>query len=98
MIHRGRMLFSAALDDVKAGHRWLTLQFSEPRPAPPAVAGVVSWRGSGREWVALCNARPGEFESALAGVGGRVVQEWAPSLDEIFVARVGAECAPAGGV
>jgi ABC-2 type transport system ATP-binding protein len=89
MIHQGRVVFSAALDDVKDTHRCLTLRFPEARPGPPALAGALTWDGSGQEWTAVCNGRLGELRAAAEGCGARVVAERVPSLDEIFVARVG---------
>jgi ABC-2 type transport system ATP-binding protein len=91
MIHQGRVMFSAALDDIKTTHRCVTLRFPEARPQPPELAGVVSWRGSGRDWTALCAERPAEMREVLSGQGGDIVAERSPSLDEIFVARVGAD-------
>jgi ABC-2 type transport system ATP-binding protein len=95
MLHRGRVVFDSALDDVKETHRWLTLRFAESRLRPPALAGVLSWDGSGREWTALCNGRPGELREAAAAAGAAVVEERVPSLDEIFVAQAGTRCAVA---
>src|SRR5260221_62768 len=45
MINQGKIVFSAALDDIKATHRCLTLRFAEARTRPPEVAGVLSWEG-----------------------------------------------------
>jgi ABC-2 type transport system ATP-binding protein len=92
MIHQGRVVFSAALDDVKETHRCLTLRFDEARPRPPALAGALTWEGDGREWTALCSGHPGEAHAAAAACGARVVGERVPSLDEIFVARAGTRC------
>jgi ABC-2 type transport system ATP-binding protein len=88
MLHQGRVVFSAALEEVKATHRFLTLRFAAPLAAPPKVSGVVAWQGAGLEWTALCDAPPSDVSGALFGTGGRVVAERVPSLDEIFVARV----------
>jgi ABC-2 type transport system ATP-binding protein len=89
LIHHGRVVFSAALDALKETHRCLTLRFAEPRAQPPALAGVLAWQGAGREWTAVCRGRPGELALAIAGSGADVVADRVPSLDEIFVARVG---------
>jgi ABC-2 type transport system ATP-binding protein len=89
MIHRGRVVFDSALDDVKETHRFLTLRFAEARRRPPALAGVLAWDGGGCEWTALCSGRPGEVRDAAAAAGARVVEERVPSLDEIFVAQAG---------
>jgi ABC-2 type transport system ATP-binding protein len=89
------VVFSAALDDVKETHRCLTLRFDEARPRPPALAGVLSWEGAGREWTALCSGRTGEVQAVASACGARLVGERVPSLDEIFVARAGKACVPA---
>jgi ABC-2 type transport system ATP-binding protein len=90
LIDQGRIIFSAGLDEVKETHRCLTLRFAEPRPRPPALPGVLAWQGAGHEWTAVCDGRPGEVRDAAAGCGGQLVEERLASLDEIFVAQVGA--------
>ena len=97
LLHQGRVVFNSALDDIKETHRCLTLRFGEARPRPPALAGVLAWDGAGCEWTAVCNGRFGELKAAAAGWGARVVDERVPSLDEIFVARVGSRCDPSEG-
>jgi ABC-2 type transport system ATP-binding protein len=92
MMDRGRIAFSAGLDDIKKNHRRVTLRFEEVRPQPPALPGVLAWEGSGHEWTAVCGGGLGEVRAAAAGGGGRVVAERVLSLDEIFMARVGTKC------
>ncbi|HVL12369.1 MAG TPA: ABC transporter ATP-binding protein [Gemmata sp.] len=92
LVDRGRVVFSGALDDIKDTHHRLTLRFPEPRPAPPPLAGALAWEGGGSEWVATCGGRLDELKNAAAACGARVVGERVPSLDEIFVARVGTKC------
>jgi ABC-2 type transport system ATP-binding protein len=89
LLHQGRLVFSAGLDDLKETHRCLTVRFAEPRPQPPALAAVLAWQGAGQEWTAVCRGRPGELAAALADSGARIVADRVPSLDEIFVAQVG---------
>ncbi len=95
MLHRGKVVFDSALDDVKETHRCLTLRFAEARRQPPPLAGVLAWDGAGCEWTALCSGAPGALRTAAAAAGARVVEERVPSLDEIFVAQVGTKCATA---
>jgi ABC-2 type transport system ATP-binding protein len=90
MIHQGKIVFSAALDDILATHRCWTLRFAETRSRPPELAGVLAWEGTGREWTAVYQGRPGEFQEAATQLGAQVLEKRTPSLDEIFVARVGA--------
>jgi ABC-2 type transport system ATP-binding protein len=90
MIHCGRIMFDAPLDEVRATHRRLTVHFPDPRPRPPALAGALAWEGAGREWTAVCAGLPGGLRAQAEAAGGRVVEEHALRLDEIFVARAGA--------
>jgi ABC-2 type transport system ATP-binding protein len=89
LIDRGRVVFSGALDHIKDTHHRLTLRFPEPRPKPPALTGALAWEGHGAEWVAVCNGRLDDLQHAAAACGAQVVGQRVPSLDEIFVARVG---------
>jgi ABC-2 type transport system ATP-binding protein len=91
LIDRGRVVFSGALDDIKQTHHRLTLRFLEPRPHPPTLTGALAWEGAGAEWVATCDGRLDDLRDAAAACGAQVVGQRAPSLDEIFVARVGAK-------
>ncbi|HTK76810.1 MAG TPA: ABC transporter ATP-binding protein [Gemmataceae bacterium] len=95
MIHRGRIVFDAPLDEIRATHRRLTVRFPEPRPRPPALAGVLAWEGSGREWSAVCAADAVGLRAAAEATGGSVVAEHDHGLNEIFVARAGAVAARA---
>ena len=47
MIHQGRIVFDAPLDEIKATHRRLTLRFAEAAPVA-ACAGPGAGRGRGR--------------------------------------------------
>jgi len=92
LIDRGRVVFSGALDHIKDTHHRLTLRFPEARPQPPALAGALAWEGHGAEWAALCSGRLDDLRDAAAACGALVVGQRVPSLDEIFVARVGTKC------
>jgi ABC-2 type transport system ATP-binding protein len=89
MINQGKIVFSAPLDDIKATHRCLTLRFAEAQARPPSLAGALTWTGTGHEWTAVCHGPPGELQAAAAQCGAQVLDKRVPSLDEIFVARVG---------
>jgi ABC-2 type transport system ATP-binding protein len=89
MIDQGQIALSAPLDDIKEAHRCLTLRFAESRPQPPAHAGVLAWEGGGQEWTAVYGGGPAELQEAASLWGAHIVAERVPSLDEIFVARVG---------
>lgn len=89
MIHKGKIVFSAPLDDLKRVHRRLTLRFSEARAKAPVMSGALAWSGGGHEWSAVCAGGAEVLRSEIAACGGSVVEEKTPSLDDIFLARVG---------
>jgi ABC-2 type transport system ATP-binding protein len=91
MIKSGQILFCDELDHIKQSHARLTLQFSGPQSRPPALAGALAWDGSGCEWTAVFSGNSAHFQSAAAAVGARVVEHSPLSLDEIFLARSGAQ-------
>jgi ABC-2 type transport system ATP-binding protein len=96
MLDSGRVVFSAALEEIKETHHRLTLHFAESRATPPALAGALAWQGEGREWSVVCHAPVGRVREAAAALGAQVVEARVPSLDEIFVAQAGARPAREG--
>jgi ABC-2 type transport system ATP-binding protein len=89
LIDRGRVIVQGPLDEVRAAHRLLTLRFEGPLVQPPDLTGAYGWEGSGREWSAVCCLPTGEVRAVAERWGAAVVEERSPSLDKIFVARVG---------
>ncbi len=89
MIDRGRIVLCGPLDEIKAAHRRLTLRFDEPQARPPALAGTLVCEGSGRDWTAVCRGPIEDLQRQVRRLGAQQVEEHTPSLDEIFVARVG---------
>ena len=87
MMHRGRVVFSGPLDQVKQGHRRLIIRFATAQAAPPQLDGALSISGGGREWKVLCGAAGAQAADQAASLGGVIVDEQTPTLDEIFVAR-----------
>jgi ABC-2 type transport system ATP-binding protein len=93
MLHHGELVLYGPLDEIKARHRRLTVRFDTPPAARPEFPGALSVNGDGKEWTVICNGiNPG---GDLAAAGARIVDESGPSLNEIFVARVGAPMAAA---
>jgi ABC-2 type transport system ATP-binding protein len=91
MLEKGKLLFSGALDEIRETHHRLTLRFEAAQVRPPALAGALSCEGTGHEWTVVCNGRLGELQSAVGQLGAQIVERRVPSLDEIFVAQVGAK-------
>jgi ABC-2 type transport system ATP-binding protein len=89
LLDNGRIVLCESLETIKASHYRLTLRFDEPLASPPALSGSTWWEGFGREWSATCRGSLEALQGEAAGIGARIVEEHTPSLDEIFVARVG---------
>ena len=87
MLARGKMVLFGSLDEIKLKHRRFTLRFENAREKPPVVAGAVSVCGNGKEWTVICNGAQKELPMAAAKLGAQIVDEHAPSFNEIFVAH-----------
>jgi ABC-2 type transport system ATP-binding protein len=96
IMHQGRVVLSGPLEDIKQKHHRLTLHFERPLLQAPALRGALSIAGAGREWTVICDGARAELTAAAASLGARIVAEHTPSLDEIFVARVGKKTSTAG--
>jgi ABC-2 type transport system ATP-binding protein len=93
MIQRGKLVLLGSLDDVKAQHRRITLQFETSQAATPAIPGALTVSGAGREWSVVCNGARAEMSATAAKLHASIVEEDAVSLDEIFVAHAAAATA-----
>jgi ABC-2 type transport system ATP-binding protein len=87
MLHRGTLRFCAPLEDIRARHRRLSLQFERPRTEPPTVSGAIRVDGAGREWTVICDAARIHSAAMAQHLGATLVDDTAASLDEIFVAH-----------
>ncbi len=88
IIHQGRILLTASMDDIKDTHRRVTLRFDRPLDHPPALVGALSHSGAGAEWTYLCTGESEQLRRAAEALGATVVADAALSLDEIFVSHV----------
>ena len=88
IIHHGRILLTAPLDQIKDTHRRVTLRFETPVAEPPSLVGALSHDGRGAEWTYVCNGESGQLHRAAEALGATVVADAALSLDEIFVTHV----------
>jgi ABC-2 type transport system ATP-binding protein len=88
IIHEGRIVLSAPLDEIKETHRRVTLRFHQPQERPPALVGMLAFEGQGAEWTYLCNGPGEQLRRAAEAIGAAVVRDASLTLDEIFVSRV----------
>jgi ABC-2 type transport system ATP-binding protein len=84
MLHQGKVVLCGPIDEVKAGHRRLTLRFETSQSRPPVIPGALTVTGSGREWTIISNS------PSVSVLGARIVDEGQASLNEIFIANAGA--------
>lgn len=91
MVRGGRIVFCDTLDHIKEAHFKAIFRFTEQRREAPHIAGALVWEGHGREWTALCYGNLADIQSAAAAVGATMMSRTSASLDDIFVARVGAK-------
>ncbi|HEY4234884.1 MAG TPA: ABC transporter ATP-binding protein [Lacipirellulaceae bacterium] len=88
IIHEGRILLTAPMDEIKDTHRRVTLRFGEPVERPPALVGTLSFTGEGAEWSYVCAGESQQLRRAAEAIGATVVDDAGLSLDEIFISRV----------
>ncbi len=88
IIHEGRIMLTASMDEIKESHRRMTLRFRQAMSQPPALVGTLACEGGGTEWTYVCNGESEQLRRAAEAIGATVVDDSALSLDEIFVSRI----------
>ncbi|MBI2477921.1 MAG: ABC transporter ATP-binding protein [Planctomycetia bacterium] len=91
MLHLGRLVMSAPLDQILDEHHLLTFQFPDVLTSTPTLPGGLGWSGEGREWTCVCNGELERLRSAATSAGAVIVEERRPSLEEVFLARARSE-------
>ncbi|MBN1910942.1 MAG: ABC transporter ATP-binding protein [Pirellulales bacterium] len=99
LIDKGRIVLEGPLDEIVEGHPLLTVRFDTPRTTAPTIPEGLGWTGAGHEWSAVCANGIEAFGQAVLEAGGQVVDQRAPSLSQLFIARVGKPCTvPTNGI
>ncbi|HLQ47209.1 MAG TPA: ABC transporter ATP-binding protein, partial [Planctomycetaceae bacterium] len=88
IIHQGRIMLTAPMDEIKDTHRRVTLRFGQPVDRPPSLVGTLSYEGQGVEWTYICSGESDQLRRAAEALGATVVGDAALTLDEIFVSRI----------
>ena len=88
IIHQGRIMLTAPMDEIKESHRRVTLRFGQAVDRPPSLVGTISFEGQGIEWTYICSGESGQLRRAAEAIGATVVGDDALTLDEIFVSRL----------
>lgn len=97
MLHLGKLVMSAPLDQILEEHHMLTLRFSESVSTTPTLPGGMGWSGEGQDWTCVCNGELEQLRSAAATVGATVVEQRRPSLEDVFLARAQGKFKPTVG-
>lgn len=87
MLHRGRLLLDEPVEDLLARHHLLTLRFPCAMAAQPQLPGGLCWWGEGTEWTCLTDGQEAALRQGAVAAGAEIVEERAPSLEEVFLAR-----------
>src|SRR5690606_23622575 len=95
IIERGRIIENDDLESLRAHFHRIVLRFAQGRREPPVPDGtrpddVLEWQGADREWSALFRGRNEDAAAFARRLGADIVAHTTPSLNEIFVALIGA--------
>ncbi|WP_425395852.1 ABC transporter ATP-binding protein [Aeoliella sp.] len=99
IMHEGRLMELAKLDQLKATTRAWTVTMEGVASAPPQMPGVVlASSRHGRQWQLLVRDAELDIDATTAALMERsgvvAVDSHTPSLEEIFVARIGPDGSP----
>ncbi len=88
MIHEGKLALFSSMDELKATHQRYVVSFPERKTQFPMLGCVLDVEGEGCDWAVVCHGEAVATRAALERAGARVLEETAPTLDAIFLARV----------
>jgi ABC-2 type transport system ATP-binding protein len=90
MLRSGNIRFVGDMDRIKETHHRLTIRFVEEPSGPLRVEGLLSAEGRGREWLIHARGELDDLQMAISAMNAEVVAHQPLTLDEIFIAHVGA--------
>ena len=88
IIHHGRIMLAAGMDQIRQTHCRLTLRFRASSAAAPALTGALSAEGGGYEWTYVCHGAAEDLRIAAAALEAEILDQSLLTLDEIFISRV----------
>jgi ABC-2 type transport system ATP-binding protein len=96
MLRAGQLVFAGELDHIQHTHHQLTLR-SDEADLQPSFHGLIECQRRGNEWTAIASGDLDDLTIAASAVGAQIIDHRRLSLDEIFLARVGAPSNSAAG-
>lgn len=97
IIHQGRIILTASMDEIKDSHRRMTLRFQQAMSQAPALVGTLACEGRGTEWTYVCSGESAQLRRAAEAIGATVMDDSSLTLDEIFVSRISEPQSVRGG-
>lgn len=85
MLHRGRLILQAPLEQLKGSVRRLLVNFAEPA-APLALPGTLQQEVEGRQQVLVCEGYTDEVPARVRAAGAATVSVQDCTLEDIFIA------------
>jgi ABC-2 type transport system ATP-binding protein len=89
ILHRGKLLLCDSLKTILEAHCHLHVEYPQPLSSAPRYEGALHCEGTGAAWKVLCDGQADAVRRQVDASGARVVRETRPTLEDIFVARVG---------
>ena len=76
--------------DINLRHTRYDLTFpSSDITRPPEIPGILHWEHHAGEWTAVCDNTEAGIQDKLQAQGANISNSQQPTLEEIFLARVG---------
>jgi ABC-type multidrug transport system ATPase subunit len=91
IIDGGRVLVCDRVENVLGSHGRIDVTLKSGETAPPKVAGVLHWEDRHEYWIGVGMGTAAELQRAAIGTGLTVTNTQRPTLEEIFLARIGAQ-------
>lgn len=89
MIHSGKVVLDETLDAVKGAHHRILVRCQNGAAIPSDFPGLLWREGRAPEWTLICQGEVEALRAAAAANQAEVLEVGVPSLEDIFVARVG---------
>ncbi|MCA9084937.1 MAG: ABC transporter ATP-binding protein [Planctomycetaceae bacterium] len=88
MLHGGQLVLCEPLEQVLSSHSRWVIRLKERAAVVPCIPGALNCSGEGHEWTVVFNGEHELVRQWVQTSGAEIVEQSAPSLDDIFVARV----------
>jgi ABC-type uncharacterized transport system ATPase subunit len=88
MFNQGKLELLMSMEDLRANHQRRIVQLPSPVDTFPALDSLIHTQGEGNEWAVITHGTPDETRQQIEALGAKILEETAPSLNDIFIARV----------